>query len=137
MAGAALSELIREGVGRFGNYDPTGLAESAVLAHENDMEGALVVAERAPGGGPVVYVETLAHNQFLQYRPPRGLAGLFGRTSESDVQLEGNHPVLFIEPKGHGVEAYHGGEQIAEDVQGFVVYRFARDARVEIGRAHV
>ena len=126
-AGVGLSELIREGVGRFGDYDPTGLAESAVLAHENDMEGALVVAEKAGGQRAVVYVETLAHNQFLKYHSQQGLAAILGGRSES-VQLEGGHPVLYIEPKGHGIEAYQAEESVSEDVRGFVIYRFTGES---------
>ncbi|HKG13733.1 MAG TPA: hypothetical protein VKB12_10345, partial [Pyrinomonadaceae bacterium] len=45
--GAILSEAIREGVRRGGRYDPTGLSSEAVLAHENDMEGCLVVAAKS------------------------------------------------------------------------------------------
>src|SRR5678816_646217 len=40
--GTILSELIREGVKRGGKYDPTGLADEATLAHENDMELSLI-----------------------------------------------------------------------------------------------
>jgi Zn-dependent protease with chaperone function len=127
-AGAGLSELIREGAERFGDYDPTGLAESAVLAHENDMEGAMVIAEKDAGPGAVVYVETLAHNQFLQYRPIRRLAAATGNASETEVQLVDSHPVFYIEPKGHGIEAYHGGDPVADDVHGFVVYSFTGES---------
>ena len=49
VGGVLLSEIMREGAERHGDYDPTGLAASAVLAHENDMEGALVVAEKRRG----------------------------------------------------------------------------------------
>ena len=68
MRAVVLSEIIREGAERHGDYDPTGLSQSAVLAHENDMEGALVVAEKPRSdlhGTRVVYVETLAHNKFF------------------------------------------------------------------------
>ncbi|MDE0828382.1 MAG: M48 family metalloprotease [Vicinamibacterales bacterium] len=65
--GALLSEVLR-----VGDFDPTGLSQDAVLAHENDMEGVLVVARKAgpePRFAEVVRVETLAHNAFLKYTP--------------------------------------------------------------------
>lgn len=119
--GVLLSQILREGAIRHGDYDPTGLAEAAVLAHENDMEGALVVVEKAAGlfgSTRVVFVETLAHNQFLQYPVERRL---FGRRDDRAL-VEDEHPVLYIEPKGHGIEAFHGGDQL-EEATGVVVYR--------------
>src|ERR1043165_7340237 len=68
--GAILSEAIKEGVRRGGRYDPTGLSAEAVLAHENDMEGCLVVAAKSgedPKRARVVYVETLGHDRFQKY----------------------------------------------------------------------
>ena len=125
--GVILSEIMREGAARHGDYDPTGLAQSAVLAHENDMEGALVVVEKASGlfgSTRVTHVETLAHNQFLQYGVERRL---FGRRGDDAIRVEDEHPVLFIEPKGHGIEAFHGGDQLA-DSEGVVVYRYTGEA---------
>ena len=127
--GVVLSEVLREGAERHGDYDPTGLAEEAVLAHENDMEGALVVAQKSTrglDGAQVVYVETLAHNQFLQYEVPRGLFGLFASRTNR-VRLDGERPELYIEPKGHGIEAYQDGSQ-PDDIEGFVVYRHDSEA---------
>ena len=127
--GALLSEILREGAARHGDYDPTGLSQAAVLAHENDMEGALVVVQKAIGlfgSTRVVFVETLAHNQFLQYRVGPG---------ERDVTAEDEHPVIFIEPKGHGIEAYHGGEQASSAEGGFVTYRYTGQAEEPTGVA--
>ena len=139
--GVVLSEILREGAGRYGDYDPTGLAEEVVLAHENDMEGALVVAAKATSGlrgVRLVYVETLAHNQFLQYEVSRSLFNLFGRRDDG-IRVENEHPVLYIEPKGHGIDAFRGGSQL-EDVEGFVVYRYggeAEEASATQGREEV
>ncbi len=44
--GALLSEAMRAGVSLGGQYDPTGRSNEAVMSHENDLEGALVVAEK-------------------------------------------------------------------------------------------
>ena len=129
--GVVLSEILREGAERHGEYDPTGLSQAAVLAHENDMEGALVVVAKSTGlfgSTRVEYVETLAHNQFLQYRVDRRL---FGRDDDG-VQVEDEHPVLYVEPKGHGIEAYHGGDQL-DDVEGFVTYRYTGNAEEPTG----
>lgn len=123
--GRILSELIREGLKRGAKYDPTGLADEAGVAHENDLEGALVVVakngkdiERAQ----VVYVETLHHSNFSLYRSGEDLGGGYGL-----FKTEGQRVMLYVEPKGHGVEAYTGGEkQIAN--KNFVVYRFGGKA---------
>jgi hypothetical protein len=126
--GALLSEVLRDGARRVGDLDPTGLSQDAVLAHENDMEGALVVARKAgpdPRFADVVRVETLAHNAFLKYTPsgvgPRGV---------EPVTVRGQSAELFIEPKGHGIEAYRGDDaQRRSAEQGFVIYRY--DGRAE------
>ena len=116
VGGVLLSEIMREGAERHGDYDPTGLAASAVFAHENDMEGALVVAEKR--AGRVVYVETLAHNQFLQY-------GVDGAGASGTVPVDDGRPVLYIEPRGHGIEAW---AETGEWASGrHVVYRAGRD----------
>lgn len=116
--GAILSELIREGSKRGGKYDPTGLAEETALAHENDLEGCLVVVEkngREPEKGRTVYVETLHHNTFSGY--------VTGESSNNVVSLEGQRPLLYIEPKGHGIEALdRDGNKIAK--KQFLIYKF-------------
>ena len=123
-AGPLLSDAIREGVRRGGRYDPTGLSAEAVLAHENDMEGCLVVAEKDgedPARARVVAVETLAHDRFLKYAPE----GVPSPASFQPLRLEGQSPVLFVEAKGHGVLAYDGGGDKQEARRGTVVYNFA------------
>jgi hypothetical protein len=103
--GAILSALIREGAKRGGQYDPTGLADEAALAHENDMEGALVVVKKNGGeanDGRVVFVEALHHNNFGRYQPG---------DESSMVRLEDQHPLLYVEPKGHGIEAFKGDQK--------------------------
>jgi len=121
--GAILSEVIRDGARRVGDFDPTGLAQNAVLAHENDLEGVLVVAEKRGaelGRARVVWVETLAHNEFLKYTPGRN-----GPRGVERVTLQGQSAELFIEPKGHGIEAYRGDRDQQESAEnGFVIYRY-------------
>jgi hypothetical protein len=123
-AGPLLSDAIREGVRRGGRYDPTGLSREAVLAHENDMEGCLVVAAKDgddPARASVILVETLAHDRFLKFAPEG--SGLppesFGR-----VRVEGQSPVLYVEPKGHGVHAHDPGLKQQAAPRGTLVYKF-------------
>jgi hypothetical protein len=124
--GPLLSEIIREGAKAGGKYDPTGLSSEAVLAHENDMEGCLVVAAKRAGSddparAEVVYVETLSHDRFLKYATRETSAGDF-----KTVRLEAGRPILYVEPKGHGVVAYDGGDkQSGSDA---LLYRYAARA---------
>ncbi|HEY0431042.1 MAG TPA: hypothetical protein VGC61_04465, partial [Pyrinomonadaceae bacterium] len=107
--GRILSELIREGVKSGTKADPTGLLEEAGVAHENDMEGCLIVVAKQGndlGSAQVVLLETLHHNQFSRYVPgdkaPRG----FGL-----LRSEASHALLYVEPRGHGIESYSGDEK--------------------------
>lgn len=123
--GVVLSDILREAAKYGGKYDPTGISDDAVLAHENDLEGCLVVVEKSRGNDPlgdaqVVAVETLAHNRFLKYRP----ASIPG--PGDTVRLEGTHPVLFVEPRGHGVEAFRDSAlQLRNSVKGILRYEYA------------
>lgn len=102
--GKLFSRVIRTAAKPAAAIDPTGRASEAVLAHENDLEGALIVVEKrgedAKNGG-VVFVETLAHNNFLKYVPESSPREGFG-----GFLMNGHRVKLFIEPKGHGIEAY-------------------------------
>lgn len=110
--GALLSEAIRLGVQLGGRYDPTGRADEAVLAHENDMEGSMVVVDRTTK--KVVIVETLAHNAFLKYGPQAAAIAFEGST----------HPVIYVEPMGHGQDAWRGDDaQTVSARNGFLIYR--------------
>lgn len=120
--GAVLSEIIREGVKLGGQYDPTGKADEAVLAHENDMEGCLVVVEKngdSLKNAQVVFVESLAHNKFFKYvneaKPIEGF---------DKIAVENNRAKLFIEPKGHGIESYTGNEKELKEGNNFLLYVF-------------
>jgi Zn-dependent protease with chaperone function len=124
--GALLSEAMRLGVGLGGQYDPTGRANEAVMAHENDLEGALIVAEKHgpnPAEAQLTLVETLAHNNYLKYVPD-------GSTLAGDkILTEGVRPRLFIESKGHGIEAWRDDPlQQKQAEKGFLVYSFKSSA---------
>ena len=125
--GAILSEVLQYGVKLVGYFDFFELIQGAVLAHENDLEGVMVVGEKK---GPslrdvrVVRMETLAHNEFLKYE----FAGL-KKVDMGPMRLKGESVELFIEPKGHGIMAYRGGtNQLEAAENGFVVYRYGGSA---------
>ena len=124
--GVILSQIIREGARRGGRYDPTGLSGEAVLAHENDMEGCLVVATKAGADfkqARVAFVETLAHDRFHKYVTET--TTVEGQKSAFDfVRLESGRPQLYVEPKGHGIYAYNAGERQTTPDE-LLVYKFA------------
>src|SRR6185503_3510720 len=65
LKGLILSEIIREGNKRGSEHDPTGLMAEAGVAHENDMEGVLiVVAKKRKNPDRVVFVEAFHHDDF-------------------------------------------------------------------------
>lgn len=114
--GTILSDLIREGARRGGRYDPTGLADEAALAHENDMEGCLIVVKKSGNNlneARVAFVETLHHNNFSRYIPGEAANGF------SPAIVEDQRVLLYIEPKGHGIEAFTGNENQTEKKEFF------------------
>ena len=125
--GRLLSDLIRGGVEIANKYDPTGLAAEATVAHENDMEGALVVAAKSGADlnkARVIFVETLHHNSFTPYAASVESAAV----KPGDVfKTEGDHVLLYVEPKGHGIEAYTGDEK-QKAAKETLIYKFAGEA---------
>jgi hypothetical protein len=124
--GTLLSEVLRQGVKRgAARLDPTGMAEDGAFAHENDMEGCLVVVAKNgndPQRAAVAYVETLAHNHFLKYVPD----GAAVEGSEP-VRLEEQRPLLYIEPKGHGIKSDETSKKTTERTD-ILVYKFTGSA---------
>ena len=125
LGNALLSDLIREGVKRSGGYDPSGMAGDVAFAHENDMEGCLVVAAKQGNDlqrATLAFVETLSHGRFLKYvtknRPLNG----FKR-----VRLEDQRPLLYIEPKGHGIKSYESHEKFSAR-KDILIYTFTGTA---------
>lgn len=75
--------------------------------HENDLEGAVVVVEKGAGGarqGRVAYVETLAHGVFYKYFNSEVVQPKPPILPHDKLLMEGNHPLLYIEPRGHGIK---------------------------------
>jgi hypothetical protein len=111
VTGAILSQAVRRGARASKRVTSTPIADEVVLAHENDLEGCLVVVAKRgenPADGRVVLVETLAHNQYLKYQPEGAGSSRSGSGADGvgAVQLEGQHPLIYIEPKGHGMQAF-------------------------------
>lgn len=123
--GLILSELIREGVKHGGKHDSTGLLDEAGVAHENDLEGCLVVVEKKGSElsrGRVVYVETLHHSEFSRYLPTETGSKGFGV-----FRLDAGRVLLYSEPKGHGIEAYLGDDKQTAK-KAFLIYKFTGKA---------
>jgi Zn-dependent protease with chaperone function len=122
--GRIFSKTIRVMTKPAASVDPTGRATEIVLAHENDLEGALVVVEKTgprPRDGKVVFLETLAHNQFLKYWPAPTAAA-----DQPPFLVRGRRVQLFVEAKGHGIEAFQPeGKHKAEKVR---LYTFTGNA---------
>jgi len=124
--GRILSRAIEMGVGALGRLDPTGRASEMTLAHENDLEGTLVVAEKRGNhlsDARVQFVETLAHNRFLKYEPRPDIV----RDGIGRVRLNGQRPELYIEPRGHGIRAYKPGNS-NRSVKDELVYKYTGEA---------
>ena len=119
--GRILSELIREGVKSGASRDPTGLLAEAGVAHENDLEGCLIVVAKNGNNlekARVVFIETLHHNEFSRYLPGTEAPKGFGT-----FRLDGTRVLLYVEPKGHGIDTYSGDvKQTAK--KEFLVYKF-------------
>lgn len=120
---AIVDVLMGEGLRRAGK-DPTGgLANDVALSHENDLEGLLIVAEKRdgdPAKAVARFVETMAHNKYLKYCPRQA-----SNPACEAIEMDGERPRIFIEPKGHGPERYLGNsEQLKNSVNGVMVYRY-------------
>ena len=101
--GTVFSRMLRKASKPAAAVDPTGRVMEAVLAHENDLEGCLVVVEKRgddPRDAKVVFLQTLAHNNFLKYAPQSE-----PREGFMPFLLHGRRPLLYVEPEGHGIEA--------------------------------
>jgi len=123
--GLILSDIIREGTKHEKDHDPTGWMAEAGVAHENDMEGVLIVVEKNGKDrdrARTVFVETFHHNDFTPYwtgaPAPKG-PGVF--------KTDGQRVLLYVEPKGHGIEAYSGDEKQTAKKE-FLIYKFAGKA---------
>ena len=123
--GVILSDIIRKGTSRGIGHDPTGWMVEAGVAHENDLEGALIVVAKNGkdlGQARTVFVETFRHNDFSPY-----LAGEPSPKGPGNFRTDGQRVLLYVQPKGHGVEPYSGNEKQTAKKE-FLIYKFAGKA---------
>jgi hypothetical protein len=112
--GRILSTTVHESATIGGTIKARGVLDDIVFSHENDLEGCLVVAAKHGPGyetARVVLVETMAHNRYLRFSPEAD--ALPARA----LRLDEQHPLLYVEAQGHGIEAFHG-QSGTEDVEG-------------------
>jgi hypothetical protein len=123
--GLVLSEIIREGTKHGKDHDPTGWMAEAGVAHENDMEGALIVVAKNGkdlARARTVFVETFHHNDFSPYLQGESAPKGFGF-----FKTEERRALLYVEPKGHGIEAYSGDEKQTAKKE-FLIYKYTGKA---------
>ena len=73
--------------------------------HENDLEGLSLLVRKRGRYGQLIAMETLAHDQFYQYRADGSVAS-GGESLDGTVSLfDQRHPRVFVEAKGHGIYA--------------------------------
>src|SRR6185503_11979231 len=90
---------------------------------ENDMEGVLiVVAKKGKDPDRVVFVEAFHHDDFAPYVTGESAPKSF-ELFKSDEQ----RVLLYVEPKGHGIEAYSGDEKQTAKKE-LLIYKFAGKA---------
>jgi hypothetical protein len=123
--GLLLSDIIREGTKHGKKHDPTGWLAEAGVAHENDMEGALVVVAKNgkdPARARTVYLETFHHNDFTPF-----VAGESTLKGVENFKIDEQRVLLYVEPKGHGIEAYSGDKKQTAKKE-FLIYKFTGKA---------
>jgi hypothetical protein len=91
-------------------------------AHENDLEGALLVVDLERQ--EVVVVETIFHRLFQKYwRDPAARATGEGKGWNGQFRVDDEgRPILMVESHGHGVEAWDGKPFPGKHDDGVVYY---------------
>lgn len=84
------------------DYSMRGSARD--IDHLGDLEGALVIVDRARGGVDAVITE--AHGRFYLFEARQAARTLSGGASGSLALREDGRPVLFSEAGGHGIYAF-------------------------------
>ncbi len=82
---------------------------TSINSHENDLEGVLLAVKKTGGNGTLVCAITAAHNNFYQYAAPGQSLSSGSDDVDATLIMNGSHPKIFVEAKGHGVYAYDGG----------------------------
>lgn len=94
-------------------------------SHDNDLEGAMMAVDKATG--KIVALETWFHNLFMQNAlTPKTLGS---QTIDAKLQTEDlTHPILYIEPKGHGVRAFQHIDEARLQEKPHLIYRLGKNA---------
>ncbi len=98
--------------------DPTQIVKMSQMSHENDLEGMIVVIRK--GVEPVTtdsveYIDIFSHNLFNLFRSENNIFFSEYKT----FKLEGSHPVIYIDAKGHGLNVWLNND----DNKRYVVYK--------------
>lgn len=99
-------------------------------AHENDLEGALLVLEKNSGNHVAVVAETVFHSRLLKYSLDPRYRPRPGVVARDSARFEGDHLVLQIQSRGHGVETWDGNPFPGGDG---VVYRLGNEIGIPLG----
>ena len=97
-------------------------------AHENDLEGALLVIDKTTEH--VVVMETVWHGRLLKYAVDPSFRPRPGVETHGGLPFDGDRPILEIEANGHGVLAWSGDDFRGGDG---VIYRLGPEAGVPEG----
>jgi MYXO-CTERM domain-containing protein len=83
-------------------FHPIDWNTTGIIDHENDMEHVWVIVQKmANGTQEIVAVATQAHGELLAWSDTLPTVTGFS-ISPGELTLEGEHPRVFVEPKGHG-----------------------------------
>jgi len=101
--------------------------------HENDLESIQLTVEKdgTRFGWPKA-LETLAHNAIYLYTFDGTVRGSFLNVTGA-AELEGDHPVVYVEALGHGIYGHEGTGSLINPFLfrgGVVIYRVGEEAEV-------
>lgn len=91
-------------------FHPRNYAERCILGtcHENDNEGLILTVQKDGSKfGRLQVMETLAHNRVYSYHADRGVQDGLHRIAGDIEFFDRTHPVVDVEPGGHGVFGSH------------------------------
>jgi hypothetical protein len=81
---------------------------SSINSHENDLEGVVLAVKKTGGNGTPVCAITASHWDFYQYAAPGQSLSSGSDNIDGTLIMNGSHPEIFVESKGHGVHAHDG-----------------------------
>jgi len=107
--------------------EPTQNLRLVQLSHENDLEGLVVMVKK--GIEPITedrveYINIFSHDAFKQFQSENNFTSSF-----PIFQIENRRPVLYIEPKGHGISPYPMKENIK-----YIKYEFNENKNQNIAK---